>query len=259
VPTSGWFITEVTVGCTASDGGSGLTSTSPDSFELQTNVDDGSAAVAAPTSAQSLSDAVGNTATAGPYTFKVDRAAPTVVITVPAAGLNYSLNESATPVFSCDDLGSGIGSCTASSSVLDTSTVGTRTFTVTAVDVAGNTRVKTQTYTVGYAVCLEYNPQKPQSGTSTAVIKLQLCDDQGVNLTSPDMEVKATLIDGDTAPPPNYQGNSNYGALFRFTGDSMAYNLDLSQLTELTKGYHTMSFTVDGVASAAYQAGFTLK
>jgi hypothetical protein len=189
----------------------------------------------------------------------VDLSPPTIVITTPAPNATYPIGSIVTPVFSCADVGSGIaaGSCTGSSATLDTATPGQRTFTVTAVDVAGNRTTLSSSYNVGYLVCLQYDPTKPAPLGGTMVIKLQLCNAAGVNLSSPSIAVVATLIDGSMAPPPNFQGGSNLGNAFRFSSGSYIYNLDTSQLPTIGVGPHSLGFTVNGVGT--YAANFTLK
>ncbi len=256
--TTPWYPENVSVPCTALDGGSGLAPTSPSPFTLATSVAAGSATQTAITSTKTVTDVVGNSAVAGPYSpYKVDLSPPTITITTPAANVIYVLGSSVTPVFSCGDLGSGIASCTGSSATLDTTSIGTRTFTVTAVDVAGNRTTLSRSYTVGYNVCLQYDPNKPNPLGGTMVIKLNLCNAAGVNLSSPSIAVVATLIDGTMTPPPNFQGNSNYGNAFRFSGGSYLYNLDTSQLPTIGAGVHSLGFTVNGVGT--YAAQFTLK
>ena len=68
----------------------------------------------------------------------------------------------------------------------------------------------------------------------------------------------ATLIDGTVLPPPNFQGNSNFGFVFRLDGStkSYIYNLDT---TRIAAGSHTMGFTVNGVAAPTYVLPFTLR
>lgn len=255
--TSAWYSANVSVPCNVSDGGSGLATGSPPAFVLATSVAAGSADPAAPTSSGTVTDAVGNSAVAGPYAFKVDLSPPTITITTPAINGTYALGAVVTPVFSCLDAGSGIASCTAASATLDTATIGTRTFAVTAVDAAGNRTTLTRSYNVVYNVCLQYDPIKPNPLGGTMVVKLQLCNPAGVNLSSPSIAVVATLIDGSVAPPPNFQGGSNLGNVFRFSSGLYIYNLDTSQLTTIGAGAHTLGFTVNGAGS--YAAPFTLK
>lgn len=83
-PPNAWQGTNVTLTCTAEDGGSGLATPSLASFNLVTSVSAGQETDAAATGAQVLTDAVGNTVTAGPVTgIKVDRKIPTVTCGAP--------------------------------------------------------------------------------------------------------------------------------------------------------------------------------
>ncbi len=76
-PDSQWHAADVVVTCTATDGGSGLGSATDASFTLTTSVPDGTETAIASTGNHQVCDAVGNCATAGPYTgLKVDKLAP---------------------------------------------------------------------------------------------------------------------------------------------------------------------------------------
>lgn len=83
-----------------------------------------------------------------------DTTGPVVTIASPADGSVYRLGERVSVTYSCSDEGSGVESCVgdvASGELLDTSTPGMRTFTVTAVDKAGNETTAKVGYRVGYA------------------------------------------------------------------------------------------------------------
>lgn len=78
---------------------------------------------------------------------------PSIVVTSPAAGAVFALNAVVTADFTCADTESGVASCVgsvANGAALNTSTVGTKIFTVTATDKAGNTASVTRTYSVQY-------------------------------------------------------------------------------------------------------------
>jgi hypothetical protein len=79
-----------------------------------------------------------------------DHTAPTVTITTPADGATYGRNQAVTVDFSCADL-VAVASCVGGvddGQALDTSTLGSFTFSVTAVDTAGNQTVTSSSYTV---------------------------------------------------------------------------------------------------------------
>ena len=76
-----WHDANVSVVCTAEDGGSGLANASDSEFELATSVPDGTEDGDASTSSRQVCDMASNCRTAGPVTgLKVDRKAPTLEI-----------------------------------------------------------------------------------------------------------------------------------------------------------------------------------
>lgn len=83
----------------------------------------------------------------------LDTSAPTIDLQAPDDGATYELDEDVPAEYACADEagGSGVASCDGdvpSGQPIDTRTVGTKTFTVTARDHAGNTRVLSHTYRV---------------------------------------------------------------------------------------------------------------
>jgi hypothetical protein len=73
-----WHDNNVSIGCTAADGGSGLADSNEASFSLSTTVADGQETANASTGTHEVADAVGNKATAGPISGNmIDRKAPT--------------------------------------------------------------------------------------------------------------------------------------------------------------------------------------
>ena len=79
---------------------------------------------------------------------KRDATAPEIAIAQPQSQA-YRLGQSVPIQFSCSDAMSGVASCTGNQSgTLDTSALGSFSFVVTAVDMAGNTATTTVTYTV---------------------------------------------------------------------------------------------------------------
>jgi hypothetical protein len=155
------------------------------------------------------------------------------------------------------DAGAGVKYCTGTAII--TSTPGTRLFQVSARDNVDNQSLLSAPYTVGYRVCLLYDPTKPQPLGGTVVVKLQLCDASGTNLSASRIVLQALTIDGLYSPPPN-QGSSNLDQLFRYDAKlkGYIYNFDVNGLP-LGVGRHTMEFSVAGVSAPAYFAPFELK
>jgi hypothetical protein len=95
-------------------------------------------------------DLGGNVATAS-FSWVVDQTPPAVTIDTPASGAAYLVGASVTAAYTCADGLSGVASCVGSvpgGSPIDTATAGSKTFTVTATDRAGNSATRTVTYSV---------------------------------------------------------------------------------------------------------------
>jgi len=82
----------------------------------------------------------------------VDTTPPAITITTPANGATYNVGQTVSASYSCSDTGgSGLVACNgpvADGAPIDTATAGTKTFTVSAADGAGNPATATRTYTV---------------------------------------------------------------------------------------------------------------
>jgi hypothetical protein len=81
----------------------------------------------------------------------LDKTAPKIAISTPADGATYPKNSNVVAHFTCFDTASDIASCVgtvADGSNLPTGTVGSKSFKVTAKDVAGNTATKTVFYRI---------------------------------------------------------------------------------------------------------------
>ncbi|MGZ4139916.1 MAG: PxKF domain-containing protein [Actinomycetota bacterium] len=149
---NGWYTSDVSVACTASDATSGLADPSDAVFTMST-AGEGSRSI----DARTVSDVAGNPSTTDAFgPFDVDLVDPSVTLAVPADGATFVLDSQANASFSCGDTadGSGVAACAgtvADGSPLDTGSVGTHSFTVTATDLAGRSTVVTHTYSVVYA------------------------------------------------------------------------------------------------------------
>jgi hypothetical protein len=109
-----WHANDVSINCTANDGGSGLANPGDASFQLSTSVADGEENNNASTDSRTVSDKAGNSATAGPITGnKVDRKAPVLTDDGPTPanpnGANNWYTSAVTNKFTATDGGSGFG------------------------------------------------------------------------------------------------------------------------------------------------------
>lgn len=122
-----------------------------------------------------------------------DRTPPRITLSSPPDGAIYKLGDYAQSWFACDDgpFGSGVNGCKGdlpSGSQLDTSSVGAKTFTVTAYDRAGNVSHLTHAYSViyeftGFAPPAVDFPSAASMKAGEAVpLKFSLNGNQGVDI-----------------------------------------------------------------------------
>jgi len=152
-PDEQWHSGNLSVGCMAADGGSGLAAAPDANFSLTTHVANGTESSNAMAVPRNVCDAVSNcTPATVPGGIKVDRKPPSIVITSPEAA-RYQPNQEVAASYSCADGGSGVAVCIGpvpSGNHADTGPPsGAKTFTVFAVDRTGNVSSKTVTYQVG--------------------------------------------------------------------------------------------------------------
>lgn len=147
----GWSATDVSIACTASDGGVGLADAADASFSLSTSVASGTETASASTASREVCDALDNCVTAGPIGgLKVDKKAPSISITSPT-GASITQGQALVAGYTCLDGGAGTSSCAgpvANGATIATSATGPTAFTVTATDGVGNSTSSTVNYTV---------------------------------------------------------------------------------------------------------------
>jgi hypothetical protein len=148
-----WHAANVSIPCTAADGGSGLALAGDASFLLSTSIPAGTETANASTNSHAVADAVGNSSTAGPIAGNmIDRKGPVITIATPANGGTYVLNAAVNSSYTATDGGSGLASQTPASGLsINTATVGAKTFNVTATDNVGNVSTQSASYSVVYA------------------------------------------------------------------------------------------------------------
>lgn len=121
--------------------------------------------------------------------------------------------------------------------------------TITAEFSGGDTTLPstgTGTLTVKYAVCELYDPTRAVKSGAAYLIKLQLCDVNGVNVSAPGVTVTATSINLVSAPDTNLEvedaGNANADSNFRYDTELQGYIFNL-KTAGLAPGVHRLNFT----------------
>jgi beta propeller repeat protein len=187
-----------------------------------------------------------------------DTTPPTISLTTPAEGAAYTLNQRVNASYSCQDDsgGSGLASCSGTvpnGSALDTSSVGTKAFTVNAADNAGNTNSVTHHYTVGYAfsgfIAPVNNPDTVNTGKSgkTYPVRWQLRDATGAYISAlsaiRSITYKATTCGAYTGDPTDALETSTTGSSglrYDATANQYVYNWATP-----SKGCYTLFVTLD--------------
>jgi hypothetical protein len=249
---AGWYVSDVGVTLNATDnaGGSGvkeihyilnsateeIVSGSTASFTISTE------------GVNTLSfwavDNEGNIETQNSQEIKIDKTVPIITVTVPQQGASYLLNEVVTADWSATDATSGINSAVgtvASGSQINTSSVGSKSFEVTATDNAGNTDTKTVTYKVCYDFIGVLQPINLDGSSvfklkSTIPVKFQLKDASGNFITDATAYIFIKKISnstiGDEAEAVSTSAATT-GNLFRydFTANQYIFNLGTKTLS----------------------------
>jgi hypothetical protein len=183
-------------------------------------------------------------------TFKIDASAPSVTLTRPAA-TTYTLNQSVTASCVCSDALSVLASCTGTvpaGQPIDTAGLGAKSFAVQATDNAGNVTNAPVTYQVGYAVCALYDQSKAHKWGSTIPVKLQLCDVNGTNTSSPGVTLNSVglvKIDNTASTTVDTTTSATADRDFRYDAGLGGYIYNL-KTTGLTTGTWQLNFTTSG-------------
>jgi hypothetical protein len=144
---AGWNNTDVTVTFTGIDNLSGIASCTPAAVLTTEGLHSGVQGF--------CKDAAGNDSSnnAVAPNILIDKTAPTVIVTTPSSGGTYLQGAAMQASYGCSDSLSGLvpNSCSgpvSNGSPIDTATTGSKSFSVSAADQAGNTRTTTNSYTV---------------------------------------------------------------------------------------------------------------
>lgn len=180
-------------------------------------------------------------------TIKLDKIGPEINIASPADGARYILGEIINADWTVLDSLSGLdgteNGTVPSGNPIDTGSVGAKTFTVTASDIAGNISTKIVTYSVEYFFEGLLRPvidSKTFRGSSTIPVKFRLKDLSGRYITT---AIGRLYVDGS---PASSSGRSNVGNYFRYDPSTNEYIFNLStKVPVLTIGNHELNVTLD--------------
>jgi DNA/RNA endonuclease G (NUC1) len=196
----------------------------------------------------SATDGAGNTANGSFVVAVIDAKAPTVAIESPIGGATYTIGQSVAAVYNCSDAGSGINSCTgtvASGALIDTSSVGMKTFAVTAFDNAGNRTTETISYSVGFGILALFDQTKANNSGSAIQIQLQIVGASGNNLSAANVKIQAVRVDPGALPVES-PGSSNPENMFAFDSASQSYKYNLKSEKTWAPGTYRLVFNVAG-------------
>lgn len=248
----GWNNTDVTVSFMCTDTGdvqSGIATDTVTTGEPVTVSTEG--AGQSVTSTGSCIDYAGNEADPATVSnINIDKTPPEITINTPEDGKSYTFKQTILADWSATDTLSGIDTATGtvpSGDPIDTSSIGTKSFTVTATDLAGNTLEKTVSYNVvpydfvGFGAPLNIDSKKFKQN-STIPVKFKLFDTLG----NPVSNATATLWvkKGDDEVPAVSSGGSNTGNYFRYDPINQQYIFNLST-KQLESGTNTLVVELD--------------
>lgn len=214
---AGWNNTDVTIPYTVTDALSG-----PGSSGGQVNVTGQGTNIRYNVS---VSDNAGNWSAFTTSAVNIDKSVPTASVTTPANGATYVVGSMVMASYSCSDTYSGVSTCAGTvpnGAAIDTSTVGTKTFSVTITDAAGNIGAASVTYNVGTSA-----PPPPPPSTPT------YCSSRG-QITSYEWNKSVRL--GSTT----YTSNNN-GGYGDFTTNPISLVRGANPFT-LTPGFSSGSY-----------------
>ena len=231
---NGWYNHAVSITWSGSDALSGI-----ESCSAATNYAGPDSASASVTG--SCTDLAGNSSSAT-ANLQYDATAPVILINAPGNGAGYLLGAAVASDYSCNDALSGLFSCAGpitNGANIDTASVGSKSFGVTARDVAGNVASLAHTYRVLYANSGFLQPidNLPVINNATAgrtvPIKWRLTNASGAMIT--DLSSFASLLSApiacDASPTTIVEEElvAPGDTVVRFSGDHFIFNWQTSR------------------------------
>lgn len=233
---NGWYNTDVTVHFKASDTVSGVDTITPD---ITISTDGAGQSVTG-----TATDQAGNSATFTVTGINIDKTPPKVTITTPAEGKEYILNEKLIADWYAVDELSGLDLATGtviSGGAVDTSSVGSKTFIVTATDKAGNQVTQTPAYYVRYVFSGVLPPVNRDGSSvfkfgSTVPVKFRLQDVNGNYVADAVAKLYVAKVENGlvgTETEAVSTSAATTGNLFRYddSGSQYIFNLGTKRLS----------------------------
>jgi arylsulfatase A-like enzyme len=178
---------------------------------------------------------------------------PQIAITTPPQGATYTLGQSVAASYECTDAASGVAACegpVTNGSNIDTSSTGTKTFTVHAKDNVGNTNTVSHTYTV--------NAPTTQGGDTSAPTVISTVPGSGATGVSPSINnVKATFSEAMLASSINgttfmlFKNGSTTKVGAKVIYDSSTRTAKLNPTNNLQRGVTYRAVVTTGVKDVA--------
>lgn len=189
-------------------------------------------------------DNVGNIELVKIQTIKIDKTLPQVTINSPVNGTIYIMNQNLIADWSVNDAISGIGTVMSTypnGGIINTTSVGTKNFSIHATDSAGNVAKKNVTYYVRYNFGRFLEPVNNDGSSifklgSTVPIKFQLTDANGNYVTSAVAtlnisKITQTITGTYLEPYTTGSGTAGYTFIYETNGNRYSYNLMTKSLS----------------------------
>jgi hypothetical protein len=194
-------------------------------------------------------------------TIVIDTTAPRITITSPTSGSTYLEGQVVTANYGCTDLGgSGVATCVgtvATLSAINTSAVGSHSFSVSASDKAGNVSSTTVHYTVvfGFGGFLSPLPKQVNAG-STIPVKFTLTNALGQAIPSATAAQLASNKDVEVVLTGPYSTTADVESpvLCAWSSSSAVFQCNLKTPSKVREGatyYITVLENVSGTFQAA--------
>ena len=228
--TNDWYNADVVVHFTASDTISGIDTVTPNTILSTEGINQSVIGIAV--------DIAGNSASTSVSGINIDKTLPIVTITTPANDGIYILNQSLIADWSATDVLSGLEGAAGTVSAgeaIDTSSVGVKTFSMTATDIADNSITDTVSYIITYDF-LGILPSVKEDGSSvfisgsTIPVRFRIADVNGNYVSNAIANITYQFVTNEvlgTVIEPESTASATEGNTFRYDSTDNLYIFNL--------------------------------